>query len=350
MITTASAPTFRLMADWERSKTCRVLWPYRKDIWRKNAVPAQETMVSVVSAIHDLGTEVTVYTKPDLMNSTKSRFPKGVKVKTLDYNDIWIRDTGPTFVMNDATKEVKGIDWNFNAYGGIYKDFADDNNLARRLMCQMQMGTVDGTYLTAEGGAFVTDGEGTVITTESVLLNPNRNPGLTKEKVEEVLKRLFDVDTIIWLKDGLYGDIDTDGHADNMVAFVNPKEVLLAWSEDPLDPQHFISVTAENTLLAHGLKVHRVHCPLPMFVQKEEMEDIEFTKDTFRRGVGDTLPASYINYYRAKDGIVLPLYGSLMTDNSAVDTFKRVFKGKKIMTVNARELVLGGGSIHCATN
>jgi len=80
------------------------------------------------------------------------------------------------------------------------------------------------------------------------------------------------------------------------------------------------------------------------------MEEIEFTKDTFRRGVGDTLPASYINYYRAKDGIVLPLYGCLMTDNSAVDTFKRVFKGKKIMTVNARELVLGGGSIHCATN
>ena len=145
MIITASAPTFRLMADWERSKACRVMWPYRKDVWRKNAVPAQETMISVVSAIHDLGTEVTVYTKPDLMNSTVSRFPKGVKVKPLDYNDIWIRDTGPTFVMNDATKEVKGIDWNFNAYGGIYKDFTDDNNLARRLMCQMQMGTVDGT-------------------------------------------------------------------------------------------------------------------------------------------------------------------------------------------------------------
>ena len=347
---TASAPTFRLMADWERTNKCRVMWPYRKDVWRKNAAPVQETMISVVSAIHELGTEVTVYTKPDLYNATRGRFPKDIAVNRLEYNDIWVRDTGPTYVMNDIIKEVKGIDWNFNAYGGIYKDFADDNNLARRLMCQMKMGTLDGTYITAEGGAFVTDGEGTVITTESVILNPNRNPGLTKEKAEEVMKRMFDVVTIIWLKDGLYGDFDTDGHADNMVAFVNPKEVLLAWSDDPLDPQHFISVTAENTLLAHGLKVHRVHCPMPMFVQKEDMEGIEINKDTFRRGVGDTLPASYINYYRAKDGIVLPIYGSLMTDNEAVDTFKRVFKGKRIISVDARELLLGGGSIHCATN
>jgi agmatine deiminase len=90
---TASAPTFRLMADWERTNKCRVLWPYRKDVWRKNAVPAQETMISVVSAIHELGTEVTVYTKPDLYNSTRGRFPEDISVNRLEYNDIWVRDT-----------------------------------------------------------------------------------------------------------------------------------------------------------------------------------------------------------------------------------------------------------------
>jgi len=344
----AQSLSFRMMADWETSDKCRLLWPYRKDLWRRNAQPIKETFRNLALSIRNTGTKVTVYAKREHLDDAKSVLPLGMDIQCLSYNDIWVRDTGPTFVKN-CLGEVRGVDWNFNAWGGVYGDFKDDNNLARNIMCRERMSRVDGTRLTTEGGAFVTDGEGTVITTESSILNPNRNPGLTKEKATELIKLILGAERVIWLKEGLCGDHDTDGHVDQLVAFAKPGHVFLAWTDNENEPQHYVSLDAEETLKENGLEVHRLHIPKSLEVQFNDVDGIEFNKHSIQRIPGTRIPVSYVNYYRGKYGIVMPCYGDYETDGKARETICKVLEDVNVTTVLSREIALGGGGIHCMT-
>jgi agmatine deiminase len=161
-----------------------------------------------------------------------------IRVVELSNNDAWVRDTGPTFVINDKG-EVRGVDWDFNAWGGfdggLYAPWNLDEQVATKIMEIERCPRYETEGFVLEGGSIHVDGEGTLITTEECLLNRNRNAHLSREQIESVLRDQLSVEKIIWLPDGLYND-ETDGHVDNFCCFVQPGEVLLAWTDDPKDP------------------------------------------------------------------------------------------------------------------
>jgi agmatine deiminase len=207
--------------------------------------------------------------------------------------------------------------------------------------------------LVLEGGAIHVDGQGACLTTEECLLNANRNPGMSRADIEEQLRRYLGVSTVIWLGRGVYKD-ETDGHIDELACFTSPGNVVLTWTEDREDPQFEISQDAYSRLRhakdARGrrLQIHKIHQPGPLFMTAEEAAGIDLRTGTHARRAGDRLPASYINFYIANKSIVMPLYGS-RRDAAAMRALTKLFPKRSIQGVATREVLLGGGNIHCIT-
>lgn len=204
-----------------------------------------------------------------------------------------------------------------------------------------------------EGGAIHVDGEGTLITTEECLLSKGRNPQLSKEQIEAVLKESLNLERIIWLKKGIYND-ETNGHVDNIANFVKPGEVVLAWTDDQSDPQYAISREnldiLENATDAKGrrIKVDKLYLPKPITITQEESEGVDAVDGTLPRTAGERLAASYVNYYTANGGILFPLFND-PADERAQATLQALYPDRKVVGVPAREVLLGGGNIHCIT-
>jgi agmatine deiminase len=204
-----------------------------------------------------------------------------------------------------------------------------------------------------EGGAIHVDGQGTLLTTEECLLNPNRNPSLRRGQIESLLERYLGVREVIWLGRGVFND-ETDGHVDNLCCFVRPAEVVLTWSDDPEDPQYDISRAAFEVLVhardARGrrLKIHKLLQPGPLHMTEAEAAGIERSGDCKPRLAGERLAASYVNFYLANRQVLMPLLDA-RTDRAARATLVGLFPRRKVVGVPAREILLGGGNIHCIT-
>jgi agmatine deiminase len=207
--------------------------------------------------------------------------------------------------------------------------------------------------LVNEGGAIHVDGQGTALVTEECLLNPNRNPELTREDIERCLGEYLGVQRVIWLGKGVFND-ETDGHIDNLACFVRPGEVCLSWTERRSDPQYAISLDAWERLRAardargRRLKVTRLPMPGPLKLAAKEAAGLEPREGTKARRAGERLAASYVNFYLANGGVVMPLLDA-RTDKAAAQRLKRLFPGRRVVGVAAREILLGGGGIHCIT-
>jgi agmatine deiminase len=288
--------------------------------------------------------------------NARANLPDAVRVVEISADDAWMRDVGPSFVV-DGRGTLRGVDWQFNAWGGLqgglYFPWQRDSLVARKVL---EIEGVDRyrAPLVMEGGAFHVDGQGSLITTGECLLNPNRNPDLTQEQIEALLKRYLNVRKVIWLDKGVFLD-ETDGHVDNLCCFVRPGEVLLTWTDDAADPQYEISRQAFEVLAAatdaqgRSLKVHKIHQPEPLTLTKTECEGLDASETAKPRKAGDRLTASYINFYIANGGIVIPLFGDRIFDRAAVDLLKRLFPDREVVGVECREILLGGGDIHCIT-
>jgi agmatine deiminase len=204
-----------------------------------------------------------------------------------------------------------------------------------------------------EGGAIHVDGQGTLLTTEECLLNPNRNPGLDRVDLEAALREYLGIEKVIWLGQGVFND-ETDGHVDNLCCFVRPGEVALTWTDDPSDPQYRISRDALARLSvardAQGrkLRVHRVPQPGPLFVTEEEAAGVESRPGSRPRTAGDRMAGSYVNFYLANRRVVVPLLDP-QTDARVLRVLRRLFPQREVVGVPAREILLGGGNIHCIT-
>nr|GMC71871.1 agmatine deiminase [Ipomoea batatas] len=282
----------------------------------------------------------------------------------MSMNDSWFRDSGPTFVIRKGAESsqnlepsVAGIDWTFNSWGGIedgcYADWSQDLLVARKILSIERLPRFPQTMI-LEGGSIHVDGEGTCLTTEECLLNKNRNPDMTKEEIESELKAYLGVSKIIWLPRGLYGDDDTNGHIDSMCSFVKPGVVLLSWTDDKDDPQHERSLEAltvlENSTDAKGrkLQVIKLHVPGPLYMTEEEANGL-VEDDGKPRLPGTRLAASYVNFYIANGGIITPQFGDKW-DDEAVRVLSHAFPDHEVVRIEgAREIVLGGGNIHCIT-
>jgi agmatine deiminase len=248
---------------------------------------------------------------------------------------------------------LRGVDWEFNSWGNTgYTPWDQDNMVARKLL---ELENIDrySCALTLEGGSIHTDGQGTLLITEESVINPNRNPLLNKQQIEELLVNYLNIEKIIWLKKGLYLD-EAGGHIDGLCCFLGPATVALAWTDDETDPQHNISLAAleilSNSTDAKGRKISviKVYQPQPCFITAEESASIDRIEGTVSRNTGERLPASYINFYFINNAVLLPTFNDA-NDQNAINIFSSVFPDRTIIPFDSRDILLGGGNIHCMT-
>ena len=341
---------FRMPAEFEPHAGTWMLWPERPDVWRNRARFAQQAYCEVAAAIARFE-PVWMGVSAQSYATARQMLPASVEVIRLDYNDAWARDNGPTFVINDSG-EVRGVDWDFNAWGELYADFEQDAQLAREILALRGLARYK-CNLVAEGGGLHVDGEGTLLLTEQCILNKNRNPTLSKTFVENQLKEYLNVEKVIWIKEGSYGD-ETDGHIDALCCFVRPGVIALTWTDDESDPQHAIVKAAYEQLAratdARGrtFEIVKLSQPAPMYSTQEDADGIQRKPGTLPRLANENIGASYINYYVANGGVIVPTYNDPM-DEQAIATLQALYPNREVVGVYAREILLGGGMVHCIT-
>jgi agmatine deiminase len=351
---TPAADGFWMPSELGSHAGCWMLWPERPDNWRAAARPAQRALATLATAIARFE-PVTVGVSASQYDGARALLPPEVRVVELSHDDCWMRDVGPTFVV-DARGERRGVDWRFNAWGGLegglYARWDQDERVARKVL------EIEGCERYAppfvnEGGAIHVDGEGTALVTEQCLLNPNRNPRLGRAAIERCLAAYLGVSRIVWLGRGIPDD-ETSGHVDNLACFIRPGVVALTWTDDRRDPQHAVSHDAlarlEAARDARGrcFEVLKLPMPGPLELSAREARGIVPRQGTQPRRAGARLAASYVNFYPANGGIVMPLLDP-RTDRAAAARFARWFPGRRVVGVPTRELLIGGGNIHCLT-
>ena len=352
--TTPASDGYRMPGEFEPHAGCWMLWPERPSNWRLGAKPAQSAFSAVATAIAT-AEPVTVAVSSAQFVHARSLLPDAVRVVEMSSNDAWMRDVGPTFVLNDEGG-VRGVDWIFNGWGGLagglYFPWDQDDLVARKVLELERCDRYRAPFV-LEGGAIHVDGEGTLITTEQCLLNPNRNPSLDKGQLEILLHEYLGVSSVIWLGAGVFND-ETSGHVDNLCCFARPGEVLLTWTDDKRDPQHRICIDAYERLMeardagGRRLKVHKLVQPGPLLRTREEALFVDAFDGAMHRSAGERLAGSYINFYLANGLVVMPLLDP-KRDREAARTLGRVFPERRVIGVQAREILLGGGNIHCIT-
>ncbi len=351
---TPAADGYRMPAEFEPHAGCWMAWPERPDNWRLGAVPAQEAFAAVAEAIA-VSEPVTMAVSKAQFERCREMLSAAIRVVEVSTDDAWMRDTGPTFVV-DGEGGKRGVDWRFNAWGGhrggLYASWERDDRVAAKVL-EIEGAKRYRAPLVLEGGSIHVDGEGTVLTTEECLLNPNRNPDLSREQVERALRHYLGAEKVVWLGRGVFED-ETDGHVDNLACFVRPGVVVLTWAEDESDPQHAISREARERLEAatdargRPFEIVTVPSPAPLAMTEEEAAGVESAAGTVPRRAGDRLAASYVNFYLANSRVVFPLLDQ-GTDGEAEEALRGCFPEREVVGLPAREILLGGGNIHCIT-
>ncbi|MDE2136445.1 MAG: agmatine deiminase [Gammaproteobacteria bacterium] len=351
---TPATDGFSMPAEFAPHAGCWLLWPERPDNWRDAARPAQLAFAQVAGAIARFE-PVTVGVSTAHYRAARALLPPAVRLVEMAHDDAWMRDVGPTCVTGPEGA-VRGVDWHFNAWGGLsdglYFPWDQDEQVAAKVL-EIERLERYRAPLVMEGGALHVDGEGTALLTEECVLNRNRNPLLKRREIETLLRDYLGVTQLIWLGKGVYND-ETGGHVDNLACFVRPGAVCLTWTDNRRDPQYRSSQDAWQRLNdardARGRKLEVVRLPLPgpLRMTAAEAAGVVRCEGTRPRRAGERLAASYVNFYIANRGIVMPLLDA-RTDRRAATILKRLFPGRRVTGVPAREILLGGGNIHCIT-
>jgi agmatine deiminase len=357
---------FRMPGEFEPHSQIFMIWPERPDNWRQGAKPAQRAYAEVATAIAK-HTPVTMLVNNTQYANARARLPENIRVVEMSSDDAWVRDCGPTCVINDETGEVRGIDWIFNAWGGLvdglYFPWANDDAMAQKIcdLIGIDSYRTDADSCPAEldfileGGSIHVDGEGTLITTEMCLLNPDagRNvPNLTKDQIETMLKEYLNLEKIIWIKDGI-DPYETNGHIDDVACYIRPGEVACIWTDDPNHPFYAAAQAAYKTLSeatdAKGrkLKVWKM-CMTKEPCYLKDAWSIDTATGAIPREEGEISIASYMNFLITNNAIILPQYGD-ENDALAVQQAQEMFPGYTIEPVMTTEVAYGGGNIHCIT-
>lgn len=333
-VSTPKQAGFMMPAEWQTHRACWMAWPCHQETWAEIGLPrARLAYARVAKAIAQFE-PLKMFVNPADEAEAALLCGPDIEVIPLAINDSWTRDTGSTFLINQEG-ELAGVDWCHNAWGGNYQDCALDNHIASTMIHK-----TDARYFKAdfimEGGSFHVDGEGTVLTSRECLLNANRNPHLTQVQIETYLCDYLGAEKIIWLNKGLVGD-ETDGHIDEIATFIAPGKVLALITEDKDDENYQILQENLNLLRAardakgRALEVLTVALPPATYLN------------------GQRLTLSYINFYLANKGIVMPAFGHPAYDEAAFKLFTQLFPGYQICQIDALDVFAGGGGIHCIT-
>ncbi|HYD29426.1 MAG TPA: agmatine deiminase family protein [Azospirillaceae bacterium] len=328
-----AADGFRMPAEWVGHSRCWMGWPCRPETWDGAGFEAAKSAYAEVAKAIAAFEPVAMVCNPADVAEVSLICGTGVTVLPLDLSDSWMRDIGPSFLV-DGKGGLAGVHWRFNAWGENYPDYAADAEVGRKVLEHLGL-PLYAAPLVLEGGAIHVDGEGTVLTTEQCLLNPNRNPHLDRGQIEELLKDHLGANTVVWLGEG-YQDDETDGHVDEIAFFVRPGVVAAIVTDDPGDSN--FKAFQDNL---DRLKAARD-------ARGREFEVIPLPQPKRRDHNGVRLTLSYTNLYLANGGVVMPAFEDF-ADDEAFRILRRCFPERQVVQVPALDIVRGGGGIHCIT-
>jgi agmatine deiminase len=392
---TPAADGYVMPGEFEHHAGCIMVWPYRPGSWPNDATEARHSFTEVIKAIAKSERVCVAARACDMESACASLSAiENVEVFCTETDDAWARDIAPTFVVrrglprdlhgvpdcekkclsktfweqdsascdtNAGTDHIRAINWEFNAWGGavdgLYASWERDNAFAK--ICAEHLGCdiYDAAPFVLEGGSIHSDGEGTVMVTESCLLSAGRNPAFGRGEIESRLNDYLGASKILWLPRGIYND-ETNEHVDNICAFIRPGEVVLAWTDNKADPQYELSAACLDYLMSvtdakgRAIKVHKLPIPdIPITVDEEDVEGYTFEEGEDVREVGERLAASYVNFYFSNGAVVMPAFGGENTesDDRAADIMRTLCPEREIIQVAARTILVGGGNIHCIT-
>jgi agmatine deiminase len=335
---TPAALGFRMPAEWEPQEAVWFSWPHNLKTWPGYFRPIPAKFAEIVAHISRFE-EVRINAAHALHQRAWSLIKKAradlTKVTLFDHptNDAWCRDHGPIFVKNDKTGEVAVTDWEHNAWGGKYPPYDLDNTIPPKIAAALGLRRFEKKMI-MEGGSLEVNGAGLLLTTESCLLNRNRNPAMSKAEIEQALRDFLGVHTIHWLGDGIIGD-DTDGHIDDMTRFFSADGIVTVLESNKRDKNYPILV--ENLERLHALrtpagkkfKVVALPMPKPCWCDGQQM------------------PASYANFLVINGAVLMPAFRQPKRDAAAAEVLAACFPGREIISIDCLELVWGLGTLHC---
>jgi agmatine deiminase len=332
-----------MAAEWEPHSATWLAWPHNHATWPQHLVQVKTIYLQMMAALlpHE---QVHLLINDDGMAAQVAQQIAAHRLNTdhlilhlCPTVDAWLRDIGPTFLTPVDTQNAPApalIDWQFNAWGNKYPEMLSDNHLSQRLAEMLQIQRFE-PAIVLEGGSIDVNGVGSCLTTEQCLLNPNRNPNLTRSDIERYLYNFLTVRHVIWLGEGIAGD-DTDGHVDDIARFVDPSTVVCALTDDPHDVNYAVLQDNYRRLQAttdqNGRPLQVITLPMPGPLWADD----------------EPLPASYANFYIANGVVLVPTYQH-PNDHLALDVLQRVFPQRRVVGIPCEPLVWGLGAIHCVT-
>lgn len=330
----------RWPAEWEPQEAVWLSWPHRRDLWQGGLDELLERYTDLAAAIAEEA-EVRINAAAVLHSGIRKVLEeRGItRFRLFDHptNDVWCRDHGAIFTRR-ADGGMQLANWEFNAWGGKFAPWDLDNEIPARMAESLHLPQLRSRII-LEGGAIEGNGQGLLLTTEAVLLNPNRNPGCTKADIEAELHRMLGTTHVFWLGHGIEGD-DTDGHIDDMVRFVHPEAAVSIVEPDARSP-HYRALAENNERLQDlrtpsGSRVEIIPLPMPRPLVAKEWRL-------------EQLPASYANFLICNGAVIVPVFHQPKEDDRALGILREAFPGKRVVGIDARRLVIEGGAIHCIT-
>ena len=318
-------------AEWSPHERTLVAWPQREEAWRDTTIEeARNTHAAVIEAISQFE-PVLVLADPSQAEDARRRVPEdNVEVFAVPVDDSWIRDSGPIVVTYEGGGRA-GVDFGFNAWGEAFEPYDNDDAVSAAVLAHLGIERLNEDTI-LEGGSIAVDGEGLLVTTEQCLFAETRNPDMGREGIESVLRGALGADRIVWLGQGLLEDADTDGHVDNICAFIEPGRALLQTvGED--DPNW--ANTRENARHLADAGIETVEFELLPRIEREN---------------GESVVVPYMNFYIANGALIVPVGGvDTAMDEEALGRLADLFPGYEVVGIDGRVLALGGGGIHCIT-
>jgi len=333
-MSTPASLGYRWPAEWEPQAAVWLSWPRNPQTWpgKFEPVPAEFAQfaraIAEYEPVHILAGGSVMAQASELVGDVKS-----ITLHDVETNDSWCRDHGPSFLTSKSQPQAL-VDWEYNAWGGKYPPFDKDNLVPQRIAgITGRRSFVAGIVM--EGGAIETNGQGTILTTESCLLNPNRNPGLGRHDLERYLRDFLGASKVLWMKGGEVAGDDTDGHIDQLARFVGPRTVVCAVCEDPSDEnygptqQNLVELQQMTDQDGQPLEVVRLPLPRPLYFSEQR------------------LPASYCNFLIVNHAVLVPQFGDHAADDRACAILRELLPDRAIRGLTSLDLVWGLGSFHC---
>ena len=337
---------YRMPAEWSPHKATWLSWPHKLESWPGKFEPVPAVFAEIAAWL-STSEEVHINVLDDAMairarelvlkNRHVPAVPERIFFHVVPTNDAWCRDHGPNYVFRQHGGEIEKVivNWEYNAWGGKYEPYDDDNAVPERVGLIQQLPVVS-PGMVLEGGAIDVNGKGLLLTTEACLLNPNRNPSMSRDEIEAKLRKYLGAEKVLWLGEGIAGD-DTDGHVDDMSRFVSESLIVTAVEDDPLDENYQPLMDNYERLIhctgleGEPLRIVKLPMPEPVFYE------------------GECLPASYANFYIASSLVLVQVYRS-SRDRVALDILQSCFSDRPVVGIDCSDLIWGLGAIHCITH